>query len=80
MKEMLAGGLARSPDSCAPSARIARSTRGLVFYATPHAGSWLADWGWNLRFPSARPSHVHACHIGWGPSTHACAARRHRCD
>lgn len=46
-KELLARGLAADADS--PAGRIAAATTGLVTYATPHAGSWLADWGWNLR-------------------------------
>lgn len=29
--------------------RIAEAAWGAVFYAVPHAGSRLADWGWYLR-------------------------------
>lgn len=29
--------------------RIAEAAAGAVFYAVPHAGSRLADWGWYLR-------------------------------
>jgi hypothetical protein len=40
-------GLAAEPGSA--GGRIAGATAGLVTYSTPHAGSWLADWGWRLR-------------------------------
>ena len=46
-KELLARGLAAEPGSA--GGRIAGATAGLVTYSTPHAGSWLADWGWRLR-------------------------------
>jgi hypothetical protein len=36
------------PLLLAPGA-LARATRGVVFYATPHFGSRLADLGWRLR-------------------------------
>jgi hypothetical protein len=36
--------------------RLAVRTAGLVFYATPHHGSWMAEWGWNLRYLGASPA------------------------
>ena len=55
---MLARGLAAPPGSDSRAARIAQNTIGLATYATPHAGSWLADWGWNLRYLGAAPDPV----------------------
>lgn len=46
-KELLARGLGSEPGSA--GGRIVAATTGLVTYSTPHAGSWLADWGWRLR-------------------------------
>jgi len=57
-KEMLARGLAAPPGFDSRAARIAQNTIGLATYATPHAGSWLADWGWNLRYLGAAPDPV----------------------
>ena len=50
-KEMLAKAL----TDAAPGHRhdLATTAAGLVFYATPHVGSWLADIGWTLRFVGA---------------------------
>lgn len=54
IKEMLA----KSASEGAPRHHRALldATAGLVFYATPHHGSWLADVGWNLRFLGASPA------------------------
>lgn len=40
-----------------PHARLAASTRGVVFYATPHFGNGIAALGWKLRYlPGALPA------------------------
>ncbi|CAL8471570.1 g11112 [Coccomyxa elongata] len=54
IKEMLA----KSASEGAPlhHRALLDATAGLVFYATPHHGSWLADVGWNLRFLGASPA------------------------
>lgn len=54
IKEMLA----KSAAAGAPvhHRRLRDATAGLVFFATPHHGSWLADVGWNLRFLGASPA------------------------
>ena len=36
--------------------QLAAATVGLVFYACPHRGSWLANLGWNLRWLGASPA------------------------
>lgn len=36
--------------------QVGENTRGVVFYACPNTGSWMADWGWQLRFVGASPS------------------------
>ena len=38
----------RAASEVAPAQhqRLAAATAGLVFFGTPHRGSWLADWGW----------------------------------
>ena len=36
--------------------QLAAATVGLVFYACPHQGSWLANLGWNLRWLGASPA------------------------
>ena len=54
MKEMLVKALADSGK--AQNRRIADATAGLIFYACPHLGSWLADYGWNLRYLGASPA------------------------
>ena len=64
VKEMLVKSLA--PGAPAEHARLARATRGLAFYATPHHGSWLADVGWNLRFLGASPA-ASVVHLKRGP-------------
>ncbi len=78
IKEMLA----KSANEGAPAhhRRLLDATAGLVFYATPHHGSWLADIGWNLRFLGASPasSVVHlkpGSHLEVRPLlTHPCPA------
>ena len=37
---------------------MADAAAGLVTYACPHFGSWLADVGWNLRYVGASPASV----------------------
>jgi protein SERAC1 len=54
VKEMLARGLsAKAPPH---HSRLARNTRGAVFFACPHFGSWLADVGWKMRYVGASPA------------------------
>lgn len=57
-KELLARGLGVNKRAHAAAERIAASTVGIVFYATPHSGTWMADWGWNLRYVGAAPDAV----------------------
>ena len=38
--------------------KMAAAAAGLVTYACPHFGSWLADVGWNLRYVGAAPAAV----------------------
>ena len=54
IKEMLANSAREGAP--AHHRKLLDSTAGLVFYATPHHGSWLADIGWNLRFLGASPA------------------------
>jgi len=53
--------------SSSPRSRLAASTRGVVFFATPHFGSRLASLGLKLRHvPGAAPAPaVH--HLAPGP-------------
>ena len=44
MKDLLVR--AASPAAAPHHQRLAANTLGLVFFATPHRGSWLANWGW----------------------------------
>lgn len=53
-KEIL--GKAMAEASPPHQRQIAESTAGLIFYACPHKGSWLADIGWTLRFVGASPA------------------------
>ncbi len=46
-----------TPAGGGPHARLASSTRGVVFYATPHFGNGIAALGWKLRYlPGALPA------------------------
>ncbi len=54
VKEMLVKAMAAHAP--AHHKRLADATVGLVFYACPHNGSWLAGWGWNLRYVGASPA------------------------
>lgn len=54
MKEMLAASLQEGATS--QHVQLAAAARGLVTYATPHFGTWLADVGWNLRYIGASPA------------------------
>ncbi len=64
MKEMLVKAMAEhAPDH---HKRLADATVGLVFYACPHNGSWLAGWGWNLRYVGASPA-LSVVHLKPGP-------------
>ena len=54
VKEMLAAG--QAPGAPPPLAALAGSAAGVVCYACPHRGSWLARVGWNLRFVGASPT------------------------
>lgn len=51
--------------------QLMEQTAGLVFYATPHHGSWMAEWGWNLRYLGGSPASAVA-HLKPGPHTEAC--------
>ena len=64
IKEMLV----RAMDLGAPAhhAAMADAATGLVFFATPHRGSWLADVGWNLRYVGASPA-ASVMHLKPGP-------------
>ena len=54
MKEMLAKAF---QDNAKPKHKqVGENTRGVVFYACPNTGSWMADWGWQLRYIGASPS------------------------
>ncbi|KAK9828200.1 hypothetical protein WJX74_002764 [Apatococcus lobatus] len=54
VKEMLAKAF---QDTAKPKHKqVGENTRGVVFYACPNTGSWMADWGWQLRFVGASPS------------------------
>ena len=53
-KEMLAKALTEAAPG--HHHNLATTAAGLVFYATPHVGSWLADIGWTLRFVGASPA------------------------
>ena len=64
IKEMLVKSM--QPGAPTLHAQLQRQTRGLVFYATPHHGSWLADVGWNLRFLGASPA-ASVVHLKRGP-------------
>ena len=64
MKEMLAAGL---QEGASPQhAQLSAAARGLVTYATPHFGTWLADVGWNLRYIGASPAAA-VSHLKPGP-------------
>lgn len=63
-KEIL--GKAMAAHSPAHQKQLAASTAGLVFYACPHKGSWLADIGWTLRFVGASPA-ASVLHLIRGP-------------
>ena len=54
VKEMLAAGTAAGAPS--QLAALADSAVGVVCYACPHRGSWLARVGWNLRYVGASPT------------------------
>ena len=54
VKEMLR--LALLDSAPAHQRQLATATVGLVFYACPHQGSWLANVGWNLRWVGASPA------------------------
>jgi hypothetical protein len=56
------GGGAAIPEA----SLIGERTRGVVFYACPHRGSWLAGIGWNLRFLGAAPA-APVSHLRSGP-------------
>ena len=60
--------LVRAAQEHAPEhhRRLAGSVAGLVFYATPHMGSWLAAWGWSLRWLGASPA-ASVLHLKPGP-------------
>lgn len=45
---------------------LADAVKGVVFYATPHFGSYLADIGWGLRHVGAKPHRV-IQHLKPGP-------------
>lgn len=66
VKEMLAKALAEEPGSRHHG--LAATTRGVVFYGTPHFGSNLAAMGWGLRHvpgkqggPAGRTGRWRAC-------------------
>ena len=44
IKDLLAR--AASPAAVPHHQRLAANTVGLIFFACPHRGSWLANWGW----------------------------------
>lgn len=69
VKELLAQALTEE----APPAhrRLAEATAGLVFYACPHLGSWLANVGWNLRYLGASPA-APVVHLKPGPHLEVC--------
>lgn len=48
VKELLVK--AAQPNAPAHHKQLAAAASGLVFYCTPHMGSWMAAWGWNLRY------------------------------
>ncbi len=50
--------------------KLADAAAGLVTYACPHFGSWLADVGWNLRYVGAAPAAV-VSHLKPGPHLEA---------
>lgn len=52
MKEMLV----HAQQAGAQKSQLAECTKGLIFYSTPHYGSWLADLGWTLRHVGAAPA------------------------
>lgn len=64
MKQLLAA--AGKEGAPAPHRRVAEATVGLVFYACPHMGSWLANVGWNLRYLGASPA-APVVHLKPGP-------------
>ena len=51
---MLAEGL--QEGAAANHRQLSCAAAGLVTYATPHFGTWLADVGWNLRYVGASPA------------------------
>lgn len=63
-KEMLAK--AKAPVSADHHRQLAATAAGLVFYACPHNGTWLADIGWTLRFVGASPA-ASVLHLRAGP-------------
>ena len=69
-KELIATSLlmnsSSSLSSSSKSSSIGEQTRGVVFYACPHRGSWLAGIGWNLRFLGAAPA-APVSHLRYGP-------------
>ncbi|KAK9804176.1 hypothetical protein WJX73_009170 [Symbiochloris irregularis] len=64
VKELLVK--ASQPGAPKHHERLARAVGGLVFYATPHMGSWIAAWGWNLRWLGASPA-ASVLHLRPGP-------------
>lgn len=64
VKEMLAKAL--QSDAPAHRRQLAEAAQGLIFYACPHLGSWLADWGWTLRWLGASPAAA-VLHLKPGP-------------
>ncbi|KAG2501745.1 hypothetical protein HYH03_000245 [Edaphochlamys debaryana] len=57
VKEMLARSMDQAEAGGGPQAALAASTRGVVFFGTPHFGNELAAMGWRLRhLPGAHPA------------------------
>ncbi|GLC40763.1 hypothetical protein PLESTB_000025100 [Pleodorina starrii] len=57
VKEMLARSMDQAAEGGGPNAALAASTRGIVFFGTPHFGNALAAMGWKLRYvPGALPA------------------------
>eukprot|EP00198_Chlamydomonas_reinhardtii_P002763 XP_001692099.1 predicted protein [Chlamydomonas reinhardtii] len=57
VKEMLARSMDQAEAGGGPNAALAASTRGVVFFGTPHFGNGMAAMGWRLRhLPGAYPA------------------------
>lgn len=63
---------AAGPSAWPSRGSLASESRGVVFYSCPHFGSWLADWGWQLKRVGGQPS----AHVAQARGRGLCSKRR----